>query len=94
MQPQQDCGMRRGTPLSTRMKALIRAYPGHRYQLALMADLSPSTLSGWLVGYYSPAQGDPRALRLAELVGCPASEVSATADDGPADGDGVAPPAA
>jgi hypothetical protein len=81
--------MQKGTPLSPLMKARIRAYPGHRYQLALNAGISPSTLSAWIVGAYSAPFGDRRALRLAEMLGVPAEKVFASAEDEQASGGAV-----
>lgn len=65
--------MKKGTPLSDALRTKIRNHAGNRYELAITVGISPSTLSAWMIGIYNPPLNDPRVLRLAGLLGVPAS---------------------
>ena len=76
--------MRKGHPLTNNFRAQIRAFTAlHKYELARQVGISPSTLSAWGVGSYSPILNDARALKLASLLGVSESDAfAATSGDG------------
>ena len=57
--------------LSTELRAAIKlASPQTKaYELAQAAGTHPSTLSGWITGAFPVRDGDPRVLKIAQLVG-------------------------
>lgn len=68
--------MKRGHPLSAEFMERIRSYTaGPKCELALAAGLSPCTLTAWGRGTYRPLLNDERALKLASILGVPASAV-------------------
>lgn len=77
--------MRKGHPLTDDFRARIQSYSAtNKYQLARRAGISPSTLTAWGVGGYSPVLDDARALKLAALLDVPASNVFAKEPEGTA----------
>lgn len=68
--------MRRGTPLTDKMRAAMKAYAADRkFRLAVSVGIAPSTYSGWASGAYFPTVTDDRVLRLAQVLGVPREEV-------------------
>ena len=80
--------MKKGTPLSDELRTKIRNHAGNRYELAITIGISPSTLSAWQNRIYNPPLNDPRALKLAKLLGVPASQAfTPTAGEAETDAD-------
>jgi len=60
--------------MSKKLNDAVRLYPGKRYELAWRIPMHPSSLSAVLHGIQPVKVGDPRILRLAELLGIPEEE--------------------
>jgi transcriptional regulator with XRE-family HTH domain len=58
--------------ISSELRAAIKLGTNKQYELAQAIGTHPSQVSGWLTGAIPVRDGDPRVLRLAELVGVPA----------------------
>ena len=55
--------------ISDDLRLAVKASPCPAYRLAYAIGVDPSTLSAWLNGIKRLRDGDPRVLRLAELLG-------------------------
>ena len=60
--------------MSQRLRHAIKTSPFRQYQLAHVVQVHPTTLSAWVNGIYAVREGDPRVLKLAELLGVPPGE--------------------
>jgi len=57
--------------ISTELRQAVKLAPNRQYELAQVIGIHPSTLSGWISGAFGVRDGDPRVVRLAELLGVP-----------------------
>lgn len=55
--------------VSRRFREAVKLDPRPQYQIAWAAEIHPVTLSQIITGYIRPKIGDPRVIRIGELVG-------------------------
>ena len=60
--------------MSEKLRAAIKLSRQRNYEIALAAELDPTTLSKWLNGIARLRPNDPRLARLADVMGLSVSE--------------------
>jgi len=69
--------------LSKKFRQSLRLSETPAYKLAWAVQLHPNTLSKYLSGYLRPKKGDPRLLRVGEMLGLKPHEVFQENDEHP-----------